>query len=147
MKLGDFFNEAPEAPTRPVEFDALWKNGDASTVRAKVRARFAFVDESARQQALRDAQRHLLAEYKDLPIPEQRRIDENTYYILHRALRDEDDPRQPFAASVDQLRRALTAPVSGRLIAEYADWVAAEFPSVIDKATLDGLEKEAEGNS
>src|SRR5437660_205856 len=113
MKLHDFLTaqgRARPAPTRPVTFKVLGVDGQMQSLVAEAAAEIAFVSESLRAEALREADAAIAKEYGGQPIPDDRREDERMYHVLHRALRDRDDVRQPFADGVRELKNALVLP-------------------------------------
>jgi hypothetical protein len=156
MQLGTILATAPEAPSKDVEFYVLgYRKDDNAQVKDLARSCLVFVDEPARRSALKDAEAALAAEYEPAegappsPIPPDARRLEFNYQFMFRALRDVDDPthRQPFAASVQQLKNAVVGSVMGHLITAYNEFVDAEFPDRITAAALKKLEEQAAGES
>jgi hypothetical protein len=146
MKLGDFLNaqgRARPAPTRPVNFKVLGVDGQMSGLVAEVSCEIAFVSESQRQEALREADAAIAKDYGGQPIPDDRREDERMIHILHRALRDRDDVRQPFADGVKELKNALMLPEAARIWKAYLGFVEEEFPDQVDAETFEKLVEEA----
>lgn len=145
MKLGQFLSQAPTAPVKRVRFQVVGRDREEFVVRAEAEADLVFVDERARLQAERDA-RSYLASLPGSGAPSTEDINaEEAYHLLHLALRDTADVRTPFAGTVDELRRALVAPVAQRLAAAYWRFVAAEFPDVTTDKEQEKLEEEARG--
>ncbi len=70
---------------------------------------------------------------------------EQIYHLLFRALRDETDPRKPFARTVLELRKAITTKVAGRLYDAYNAWMEDEFPDTLSAEALRKMEDEAAG--
>jgi len=150
MKLGQFLSGAAQAPTKAISFPVVGVNGQGVKSRATARAVFAFVDEHQRAEALRDAHAYLARLYVDkdgtpLQVPPRRRDEEETYQVLFRALRDADDPDQPFAETMLALRHALVDQVADQLARAYRKWVDEEFPDSITRDKFDELVAEAEG--
>lgn len=145
MKLGQFLSQAPTAPTKRVRFQVVGRDREEFVVRAEAEADLVFVDERARQQANRDARAYLSSLPSSTPSSTEDADAEEAYHLLHLALRDTADVRTPFAASVDELRRSLVAPVALRLAAAYWKFVADEFPDVTTDKQQKALEEEARG--
>lgn len=143
MRLGDFLKKGAEAPTHPVQFQIVGKDAQEVTVRATASAVLAFVDESSRQQSRLDARAHLTA--LDAAPSDDELIDERICQILFRSMRDADDPRKPFAQSVDELRRALVLVERNRLYLAYSKFVEDEFPDTCSPDALKAMETEAAG--
>lgn len=147
MKLGEFLSQqgagARQAPTRTARVKLVGVDGQMLGRVADARAEIAFVPEAARQEALRDADRAIRDLYGKDPPPDERRDDEHKYHILHRALRDCDDPRQPFADSVRELKGALVLAEAARIWAEYCQFVEEEFPDSVDTETFERMVEEA----
>lgn len=150
MKLSDFLNaqgRARPAPTRPINFKVLGRDQRASVMVADASAELAFVPEGARQEALRDADKIVMDAYGSATVPTDRREDERAYHVLYRALRDKDDPRQPFADSISELKGALVLPEAQRLYNEYKQFEAEEFPDIVDAEMFERMVEEAKKNS
>ena len=150
MKLGDFLSQAGSstpAPTKPVKFKVLGINGEGQQVTAEAEAVIVFVDEHARQEAIREAHKDVRERWKNEDVPPDRLDDEITYQFLLKALRTADDPRRSFCASARELRNALTLRVCGSLMQQYRAFADEEFPDDVDNATLEELIKEAEKKS
>jgi hypothetical protein len=148
MKLGDILTrsrrgDAMTAPTKPVTFKVLGRDADGVLTTAEAHVVLAFVDDQERAEALRAAEKALRADFPDGDAPPELLTEERTYQVLVRALRDEDDPRAPFAESVRQLRGALHHLEFSRLLKVYEQFVAEEFPEVVTPEQLDQLVDEA----
>lgn len=67
--------------------------------------------------------------------------DENTTQIMFRALRNPDDPDQPFAKSVDELRSLLTRDEKDILVEQYNEFEKEVSPSAenLTNAEMDDL--------
>lgn len=150
MKLHDFLTaqgRSRPAPTRPVTFKVLGVDQRMQGLVAEAQAELAFVPESVRQEALRDAERVIRETYGEDSIPDDRREDERSYHVLHRALRDKDDVRQPFADSVKELKNALVLSEARRLWIAYQQFVEEEFPDIVDAETFERLVEESKKTS
>jgi hypothetical protein len=124
-------------------FKVLGVDGQMTGLVAEVSCEIAFVSESQRQEALREADAAIAKEYGGQPIPDDRREDERMYHVLHRALRDRDDVRQPFADGVNELKNALVLPEAARVWKAYLGFVDEEFPDQVDAETFEKLVEEA----
>lgn len=150
MKLGDFLSQAGSstpAPTKPVKFKILGRGPMGEQLVCDAEASLVFVDEHQRQEAIRDSHKAQRALYGADPVPPDRLDDEISYQFLLRALRTVEDPRVAFAASVRELRNALTLRTAGELMQTYNAFAAEEFPDAIDQKEFDDLVKEAESKS
>lgn len=152
MRLGEFLNAmhrdgAPEAPTCPVRFKAIARGAHGEEYLVDCNAVLAFVDESKRDKAIDAAEAVLRRAYPDGSAPAEKRRNEVAYQVLLYALRDADQHRTQFAASVDELRAALVQPVATRLYTEYIEFVDEEFPDEVTPEQLEEMAKEAEKNS
>ena len=145
MKLRDLLSSAGSrlAPTRPIRWKAIGYNERHERVMADVSAVFAFVDERQRQEALRDAAKALAKDYGSEPVPPSRRTDEESYHLLNRALRDADDPRSPFAESVEELKQALVFEATREVMSEYDRFCVEEFPPEVSEEEFKELVAEA----
>jgi len=147
MKLGDILGAGFEAPHHKVTFKVIGKDRQGSQVVADASAVLAFVSEDDRKECWREADRETRKKYPDGDAPEAVTSDERCYHLLCRALRDEDDPRQPFAGNVGELRRALSANTFVELMRTYNEFCADEFPPHVDVDTFEKLAEEAKKKS
>ena len=146
MKLHDFLSNKSKSrpsPTRTVRFKVVGFDDRHERVVSDAVASLAFVDEAQRQEALQLANAELTKAYKDDPIPPDRRTDEESYHILQRALRDADDPRQPFAEDVRELKNGIVFKTLLHLLKDYFEFVEEEFPAAVDDEGFKGLINEA----
>jgi len=150
MRLGDFLKRQDQhepAPTRPVTYRAIGQNPRGEDFTVAVSAVLAFVDEDRRPRSLNAAQVTMRHTYPAGDIPEVELSNEQVYQLLLLALRDATDPRVQLAESVDQLKRSLVKPVAERLYREYQDFVADEFPMVIEPEEFQKLVSESKKSS
>lgn len=158
MRLGDFLTSAKPAPVKPVSFRVIGlSQKDGSPLIAEAQATLVFVNDEDREDAIKDAGIRLRERYcvkdedgsivEQLPIPEQSRIEEELYQLIHRALRESEDLSETFASSVAQLRRACNVHTLNYLSIEYNSFVAAEFPARVSKENMNALIDEAKKNS
>lgn len=145
MRLDEFLKEACTgqshlAPTHPVTFRALGLTKDREQVRIEVKARLAFVDDQTSVEISNKA--HEL--YPDNLRAYHREV---SYRMLTHALRDSENPVVQFAATVEELRKALVDPVTSWLMSEYRAFEQREFSPTPDKESLDEAEEDAEKNS
>jgi hypothetical protein len=150
VKLGQFLADAPEAPRKDVSFKVLGRaKGDGSKTMIEASACFMFVDQASESKAFADADEALASSFSTSKIapPADVRAAKRNFYLLHAALRDKDDPRQPFAESADMLERALSPRQAVFLLRAYDEFVAEEFPDTITAQGLAALESEAEKKS
>lgn len=131
MKLGDFLNHAPpdSFPREAVEFLVLGRNKQTARVAVKARALLELVDEVDRQEAIAAALATLAPRRKDGPVPAEVEYDERTYEVLFRALRDADNPVEPFFATVLQLKHALTDEGVSMLARHYKTFCEKHYPA------------------
>lgn len=151
MKLGDIIagggsTGAYRAPTKSVKFKVLGENSQSEQVIADARAELRFVPEDEAVECRDTAERVLRKKFADA-IPADLLLDERAFQLLQRALRDADDPRQPFAASVTELRSGLQRREANRLVNVYEQWVAEEFPEQVDDDIFEQLVEEAKKKS
>lgn len=153
MRLADFLNSpnrsksAIPAPTQPVTFKALGRDPHGEEYLVECKATLGLVDENRRDEAIDDTEARMRAKYPDGTAPEEKRRNEMAYQVLLRAMRDADDTRVQFAASVDELRSALVMPEATRLYGEYVRFVEEEFPAAPTTKQFQALTREAEKNS
>ncbi len=150
MRLGEFLKQQDQhepAPTHPVSFKAIGKNPRGEDFTVEITAALAFVDEDRRARMLNAAQVAMRQLYPAGEPPSAELGNEQAYQLLLLALRDADDSRVQFAENVDQLKRALVKLVAERLYGEYQEFVADEFPDVIEPEQFKALVEEAEKNS
>ena len=146
MKLGDFLTRAGSSrpsPTRSVSFKVIGYDKQHVKHISDATAELAFVNETERQEALRDANKIVKEAYGEAEIPPGRRDDEAKFHILFRALRDTDDVRQPLAESVKELKNALVLPEAIKVWEAYCQFVAEEFPDQIDAEMFQKMVEEA----
>jgi hypothetical protein len=152
VKLGDILTrsrkgQAVPAPTTPLTFKVLGRDEQGVRTTTDARAVLAFVDDDERNEALRQAEKELRAEFPDGNVPLGLLSEERNYHVLAKGLRDEDDPRAPFADSVKQLRGALHHMEYERIVRAYEDFLEEEFPETPTPEQLDQLIEEAAKNS
>lgn len=150
MKLGDILSGSGScrpAPTRLASFKVVGYDNAHGRVVADATARLTFVDERSRLDALAEVNADLAKTHKTEPATAARRSDEEIFHVLFRALKDADDPRQPFAESVTALKNALVISVARELWEEYSAFVAEEFPPWIDEEEFKALVEEAKKKS
>src|SRR5262249_15330108 len=107
MNLKEFLETArvEEAPVLPVKFKAVSiRPSDGTRMWTEVSAVLVFVNDSERSEAVREADKYLREKYTSrnaqgqvierLPVPDDARVQEEMYQVLHRALRDVDDHGQ-----------------------------------------------------
>jgi hypothetical protein len=114
---------------------------------AEVTATLAYVDEFQRAEALAAAEKSVRSRFPTGPLPEVQLGNEETYQILFRALRDAEDPKRPFADSVDELRLSIVKPVAAWLYREYELLIEEEFPTIPTDEQFDELVADAEKKS
>lgn len=152
MNLSDLLDspQAHHVNPRPIVFRIAGRNGKGVAVKVEeAKAVLRFVDEQARSEAYRDADKALREFYRDAGAepPIDRLIQERNYHVLFRALRDADDPSKPLAATVLQLRSVLVLDEARRIFDEYDRWVGEEFPEFIDADKFKALVEDAKKNS
>lgn len=159
MQLHEVFAvpDASPPPGRAVTFRVLspTKNGPPR----ECKAAFAIVDEPETSAATRDAEAALIGaldppcgapiyragDGTPIVLPPGVRGSEQIYHLLFRALRDETDPRKPFARTVLELRKAIPPKIAGRLYDAYNAWIEDEFPDTLSVEALRKLEDDAAG--
>lgn len=151
MKLADILDspQAHHVNPRPVKFRIAGVNSRGEQVKAEeASACFRFVSEQERAEAYRDGDAEARKLYGSGVEPSlDRVVAERNYCILFRILRDADDPKTAFAASVLQLKNVLVLDEAKRLFDEYETWVAEEFPDTIDEETFAKLVEDAKKKS
>lgn len=115
-----------------------------------VKATFRFVDEQLRHEADSHADEVLRANplyRKTGIIPADKRREEEFYAFLLRALRNVDDPTEPFCPLKDYhlFRRALVADVVTYLLREYKAYVRDEYPEILTADQAAEIVEEAAG--
>lgn len=135
---------------REVTFHILRTSPEGHQDKARVEAVFHFVDEALRHEADRHAEEWLRNDplYKKTGIvPADKRREEEFYTFLARALRDKDDPTQPFCPLSDyhKLRKALVSDVVTYLLRAYKQYVRDEYPETITEEQTGELVEEALG--
>lgn len=151
MKLGDLFTGkrasegACTAPTKSVKFKVLGER-DGEQLMTEASAVFRFVPEDEAETCRIEAERALRDEFPG-GAPADLIEDARAFRIIQRALRDEDDPRQPFARDVASLQAALQQRVAVDLFRTYIEWARVEFPETVDDEMLDKLIAEASKKS
>ncbi len=117
--------------------------------KARVKATLRFVDEQLRHEGDRQADRFLRESplYQDGVIPPQKRTEEEFYCFLIRALRNSDNPAEPFCELKDyaRFRRALVSEVVSYLLREYKRYVADEYPELATPEQVAEVVEEALG--
>jgi hypothetical protein len=149
MKLGDFLRQAPRrrpVNPRPVRFSAVEPDKTKAQAVVDAEAILVFVDEDARAQIGPAARASLEKRFPDGSLDDEDLKNERAYQLLFLCLRDAEDPRSSFAASVDELRSALVLPEARRLTDEYDRYVQDEFPPAVDDETWRQLMEDAEKN-
>lgn len=139
MQLGNILSTARDPVVcKPVSFWVLGEQ-DGKQVRAKAEAVLAFVNESARAEALRMA----AASIK----PGVEPAAEEAYWFLLAALRDRDDPSRQFCpnAEIGTFRSALILDQVVWLKREYAIFVRDEYPELATAEQQSGLIEQATG--
>jgi len=153
VKLGNFIRSAGARPINPhpVLFNAKGRDQNLKLVKAEVRAVFVFVDEDQREELRVRAREAVRKKFADREIPDGVFRDEEEYQLLFEALRDEDvdaNGQYPrLADTVDELRSSLVLRECRRLMDEYEQYIAEEFPPAISKDEMAKLVEEAKKNS
>jgi hypothetical protein len=150
VQLGDLMRAGDgvfRAPTRPVAFKAIGRDGEGNRIVRDVAAVLEFVDEDDRETARIEAEKELRKSFPAGDPPADVLNDARAYRVLLLALRDADDPRKPFALSFPELRRSLHHLEARRIYLDYLDWCDLEFPSQIDDDQFDALVEEAKKKS
>lgn len=153
MRLHDFLSQGRSrpAPTRPITFKIVGTDAQEMALVGEATAVLAFVSESQRHEAFRQIEADLAKEYHGAEgapdVPTARHDDECMYAILRIALRDKDDPRQPFCNSVKELKQALVMSEAAEIWKAYKQFEAEEFPEWVDKDTFSKLVEDAKKNS
>src|SRR5579859_3319296 len=136
------------APTKPVKIKVLSTSPSGEQQVSDAEAVLAFVSEHEREEARVEAERDLAKRYSGGIIPQSVLDDAVVYYVLQRALRDADDPRQPFAdGGVAQLKSALHQRAAIDLFVTYQRWCAQEFPPQVDDEVFESMVEEARKKS
>lgn len=149
MKIGDIFAGSGSstgvyrAPTRQVKIKLIGDNEVAEQTVAETRAVLRFVPEDAAAETRVAAEKELREQFPDGNPPSDLVADARAFHLLQRALRDADDPRQPFAMSVKELRASLQRREALGLFASYTQFVTDEFPEHIDDDLFAELVDEA----
>lgn len=152
MKLGEILAGQEgrgvfRAPTKRIKLKVLGANASGEQTVADAEAVLSFVPEHEREEARIEAERSLAKQYPGL-VPEPVLHDARVYHLLQRALRDADDPRQPFAeGGVVQLKRALHQRTALDAYVAYERWCAQEFPEQVDEDVFEQLVEEAKKKS
>jgi hypothetical protein len=152
MQLGDIFAGASKAgsgvfraPTKSVKFKVV-RDIDGELFVADARAVLRFVPEDAAEECKVAAEKELRKKFPD-GAPVELLLNARAFHVLQRALRDVDDPRVPFASSVDELKGALQERVAVDVYNTYVEWVKEEFPEIVDDETFDELVEAASKKS
>lgn len=151
MQLGSILESGEFHPVgREVTFHVLRTSPEGKQDKARVTAILNFVDEALRHEADKHAEEWLKADplYKRTGIvPADKRREEEFYAFLARALRDKDDPTQPFCPLADyfKFRKALVSDVVTYLLRAYKEYVRDEYPETISEAQAGELVEEALG--
>tara|TARA_R110000868_G_scaffold193723_2_gene438891 strand:+ start:94 stop:633 length:540 start_codon:yes stop_codon:yes gene_type:complete len=149
MNLRDLLNSptAHHVSGRVVNLKVIGTNSAGDPVQVDATARFRFVDEQERSDVLAKADEEVTKRYAGRPVPGDRQIDERSYYMLHAALRDADNPRSAFAETPLALKRSLVLEEAQRVYREMGLWLAEEFPESISEEDMAKLVDEAKKNS
>lgn len=159
MQLGDILDGGAEfyPVGREVEFHVLKHSLEAlgeerageRQHKARVKATLRFVDEQLRHEGDAQADKVLRADplYRESGIPPQKRTEEEFYCFLIRALRNSDNPAEPFCDLKDyaKFRRALVSEVVSYLLREYRRYVADEYPELATPEQVAEVVEEALG--
>lgn len=151
MQLGDILDGGAEfyPVGRPVTFHVLRQPLGGLQDKARVEAVLYFVDEPARHEADAHADKVLRADplYRDTGIPSQKRTEEEYYTFLVRALRNKDNPAEPFCPLADypKFRKSLVSDVVSYLLREYKRYVADEYPELATPEQVAEVVEEALG--
>ena len=153
MKLGELFaadSGAALLTSDKVKFFVMSPKRNGPPREAE--AVFALVDEVEERTSARDAEREVLAEYKDeqggpIPVLQQARLSAQLYHLLWRVLRDKDTPEEKFGETVLQLRKCVPWSVANRLLGQYNRWVEKELPVTPSMEQQGEVEEAAEGKS
>jgi hypothetical protein len=144
VQLGDIFAGAGKsgsgvfrAPTKPVRFKVV-NDVDGELYVADARAVLRFVPEDVAEECKIAAEKELRKKFPD-GAPVELLLNARAFHVLQRALRDSDDSRVPFAASVDELKGALQERVAVEVYNTYVEWVKEEFPETVDDETFEEL--------
>jgi hypothetical protein len=145
MKLDAFLagGGAQHAATRTFKIRVVGKDPQENNVVGETEVDIAFVPERYRQEALRDAAKALHEAFGDTPVPEESADSERKYHILLRALRDSDNPKEPWCGNVTKLKNALVIREANRAWDEYCLFLEEEFPNQIDNETFANLVEQA----
>ena len=159
MKLGEILSQEDNA--RPlVGHDVEFWIKKGNKQRFLVKAKMYPLGEADRQQAKRDAMKHLrtLPDYKEVdrdgvpylpPIPEAVRAAEEEYKRICAILHDVDDPSAKFVLNTDYaaFRSGVIAEQINRLADEYDAYIKNEYPELMSAEQRAQLEAEAQSKS
>lgn len=148
MKLSDLINspEAHHVSGRAVSFKVIGRNKQGETVQADARAVFRFVSEQERADILARSSAAVAERYAGKTPPPRAVLDEESFHLLHAALRDESPPHAAFADTVLHLRNSLVFDEAQRVYADYQQWITEEFPDRVSEEDMAILVDEAKKN-
>lgn len=148
MKLGDILDspKAHHVNGRPIDFIVIGTDSQGQPRQSKASARLRFVSEQERADLYAKADAEAIKRYGG-SAPLDRQIEERNYHLLYAALRDEDAPGEPFAASVKQLRSSFVLTEAKRVFAAYEAWLEEEFPDHVTSEDMAKLVEEAKKKS
>lgn len=151
MKLGEIVTGRAgsvfDAPTKSVKFKLIGSKANGDGLISEAEAVLAFVPEDQRTEARINAEKAMRKQFPDGNIPEDLLSDERVYHLLHKSLKDSDDHRQPFASSVDELKRFMHRRTILDLATAYEQFCADEFPEVVEDDVFEQLVAEAKKKS
>lgn len=148
MKLNEFLTSLPgatgSAGRKRVTFTLTGKNSRAEDVSAPAYACFVRVSDKDEEQASLDAFKESREQSKDLGLLPQNLLErkERAHFLAH-ALREFEDPRQPFASAAE-LQTALSGNCLARLRDQYDAWVSEMYPAEIRKTDRDEAKADAQ---
>lgn len=152
MQLGSILDGGVEfhAVGREVKFHILRQPIGGRQDKGLAEAVLYFVDEQSRHEADRHADEALREDplYKKHGlIPADKRREEEYYAFLVRALRNKDNPAEPFCPLQDyqKFRRAVVSDVVTHLLREYKRFVRDEYPEILTAEQAAEIAEEAAG--
>ena len=148
MKLNDFLTSLPgatgSAGRKRVTFTLTGRNSRAEDVSAPGYACFVRVSDKDEEEANLAAFKDAREQSKDLGLLPQDLLDrKERAHFLASAMREFEDPRQPFAAA-SELQTALSGNCLQRLRHEYDAWVSEMYPAEIQKSDRDAAKADAQ---
>lgn len=141
MKLGEIRSGkggAYRAPTKPVKFTVMYQDAGGQQMFAEAEAVLRFVPEDEAEECRVAAAKKMASQFPD-GAPQDLVAEARCCEILHRALRDKDAQREPFADSPADLRQALQQRTFEFLWDTYYDWSRAEFPDQVTEEDYEEL--------